>query len=76
MFFSFALNIDENIIKVYNNKNIELFYQDHVDIAPESDKYINQSKKHYLVLEIAITSFKNYLLFITFSDPHLKISIS
>ncbi len=33
MFFSLAVSIDENIIKVHNNKNVKFVYQNLVDIV-------------------------------------------
>ncbi len=76
MAFSLIFDIDENVVQVYNNKNIELFCQNLVDIALESGWYIDQVKRHYLVLEIAITGLKSHLQFITFLNLHLIISIS
>ena len=33
MAFSFVLGIDEDVIQIYNNKDIKLFYKDFVNIA-------------------------------------------
>ncbi len=76
MAFSFIFSINENVIQVYNNEDIELFYQNLVNIALISGWYIGQAKRHYLILEIAIMGPKGHLLFITFSDPHSMIGIS
>lgn len=53
--------IDQNLIKVYYYNNIEVLYKNLIDIALMSNKCIKQSKKHDLVLKIAISSFKYYL---------------
>ena len=75
MIFSFVFSIDENIIKVYYYKKIELFYQNFVDIVLEHSWYIDQSKKHHLILKIAVTDLEGYFLFISFFDLYLIISI-
>ncbi len=33
MLFSLAFGEDNNVIKIYNNKNIEFIHQDPVDVA-------------------------------------------
>ncbi len=75
MFFSPAFNVDKDVIKINNNKDIEFFCQEFFDIALEGGQYIGQSKKYYLLLKVAITGLKNHLLFIIFFNPHLMISI-
>ncbi len=75
IFFSLVLSINENVIKVYNNKDVELLCQDLVDVAPESGWYIGQSKIHYLVLKVVIADFQSCLQFMAFSDPHPMIGI-
>ncbi len=62
-------------VQVYNNKNIKLFYQDLVDISLKCGWCNSQSKKHYLVLEIAIAGFKSCFLILIFSNLYLIISI-
>ncbi len=76
MFFAFAFGMDEDIIEVHYHKNIELFYQDLVDIALERGQCVDQSKRYHLILEIAIIGPEGRLLFIAFPDPHLMTDIS
>ncbi len=76
MAFYLILIIDKNVIQIYNNKYIRLFCQNLVDIVLESDWYIGQSKRYYLVLKMAIAGFKDRLLFIAFLDLHPMIGIS
>ena len=40
------------------------------------NQHIDQSKKHYLILKIAILSFESCLLFIAFLKSYLKININ
>ena len=75
MLFAFTLGINEDIIKVYYYENIKFFYQDLVDIALERGRYIGQSKRHHLVLKMAIAGLKHRLLFISFPNPYLMVSI-
>ncbi len=74
--FSFTFGVDEDVIKVHYYENIKLLCQDLIDIALESGQYIGQSKRHHLVLEIAIAGLEGYFLFIAFFDPHLMVGIS
>ncbi len=75
MLFAFAFGIDENVIKVHYHKNVEHLCQDLIDVALEHGRYIGQSKRHHLVLEIAIAGPEDYHPFIVFPDPHLMIGI-
>ncbi len=75
MFFSLIFSVDENVIKVHNNKDVELLCQDLIDATLESDQYVGQSKRYHLVLDVAIAGFKGHLLFIAFFNPHLIVGI-
>ena len=75
MCFSFGLSINDNIIKIYHYKDVELFCYDLIDIALKSSWCISQSKRYYLILKVAIVGSEGCFLFITFYDPHLMISI-
>ncbi len=76
MFFAFAFSVDKNVIKIHYYSNVKLLCQDLIDIALEWGRGIDQSKKHYLILEMAIASPESCFLFVAFSDPHLMIDIS
>ncbi len=75
MLVSFTFGVDKNVIKVHYHKNVEFPYQDLIDVALESGRYIDQSKKDHLVFEIAIAGPEDCLLFIAFSDPHSMVGI-
>ena len=75
MLFAFAFDIDKDVIEVHYHENVRLLCQDLVDIALEYRRCINQSKKHYLVLEMSIASPENSLLFVSFPNLHLMIGI-
>ena len=75
MFFALALAIDEDVIEVYYYKNIEFLCQDLVDIALKRGWCVGQSKRHHLLLKMAIAGPEGYFPFIAFSDPYLMIDI-
>ncbi len=74
--FSFAFGVDEDVIKINYHKNVEFLCQDLADVILEDGRYISQSKRHYLVLKMAIVGPKGCLPFVAFFDPHLIIDIS
>lgn len=47
-----------------------------IDIVLKTGRSIRKSKKHNLILKMAIPSLEDGLLFITFLNSHLIISIS
>ena len=71
----FVLTIDKDIIKIHNNKDIKLFYKDLVNIALEGCQSIGQSKKHYLILKMAVSSSESSFLLIFFANSHPVIGI-
>ena len=75
MLFAFAFDVDEDVIEVYYHKNVKFFCQNLINIALKRGQCIDQSKKHHLVLEIAIAVSESCFLFIAFSDSHLMIDI-
>ena len=54
---------------------MRFFYQDFIDVVLKYGCYIDLAKSYYLVLKMAITSFKNFFLLITFLDLYLIINI-
>ncbi len=73
--FAFILSVDEDVIEVHYDKNVELLYQDLVDVALKRDRCIGQSKKHDLIFEVTIVGPEGRLPFIAFPDPHLIAGI-
>ena len=72
---TFIFGVDDNIIEVHYHKNVKILCQDLVDIVLKCSRYIGQSKKHHLVLEMAIAALEDRFLFIAFSDLHLMVGI-
>ncbi len=75
MLFAFAFGVDEDIIKVYYHKNVELLCQNLVDVALEHGRCVSQSKRHHLVPEMAIVGPEGRLLFSVFPDFYSIIGI-
>lgn len=70
----YFFNIDQDIIWVDNDKNVQIFAKDFVNISLETCLSIRQTNRYYLVLKIAISGTKPGLLFITFFDPYPMIN--
>ena len=71
--FSFIFDVDGDIIQIHNDKNIKFFCEDLINVALEYCRNIDQSKRHHLILEIAVSSPKNSLPLISFTNSHLVI---
>ena len=68
--FFLILNINKDIIPIYNNKDIKLFRKDFINIALEICRSIDQLTRHYLILEMIISSPKSYFLLISFANSY------
>ena len=69
----YVLYIDKDIIQVDNDKDIQLFGQDFIDITLEASWCIGKTKKYDLVLEMTVLDSKVRLLFLTFLDSYPMI---
>ena len=76
IFFIFALSMDEDVIEVYYHNDIKFLCQDLANIILGCSWYISESKRHDLVLEVAIAGPEGRLLFVSFLNPHWMIGIS
>ena len=75
MTLSSVFDVNQNVIKVYNNKNIKFFYQDFVDIALEACGSIVKIEKYDLVIKIAVPQLQDCFLLVIFSNSHSMICI-
>ena len=48
------IEINQNIVKIYNKKNIEIFDKNLVNIILEANRNIKKTKKHYLILKMLV----------------------
>ena len=70
-----VFDIDQNIIQIYNNKNIKFFYKNLVNISLKRSQHIRLTKKYDLILLMSILCLENYFVFITFPSFYLIIDI-
>ena len=71
---AWVLGIEEDVIKVNNNKYIKFLGQDLVNIALEAGQCVRQPKRYYLILEVAVSSLESRFLFIALFYPYLMVS--
>ena len=67
--------VNQDVIKVHNDKNIKFFYQNFIDIVLEVGGSIKMTEKHDLVFEMAIPHLKSYFPLVTIPNSHLIICI-
>ena len=68
--FALIFGIDKNIIQIYNDEDIKLFREDLIDVALECCQSVGQSKRHHLILEVAVSGSKSSLSLISFANSH------
>ena len=71
--FFFIFGINKNVIQIYNNKNIQFFRKNLVNIALKGYQNVDQPKKQYLILKMTISSLKSYFSLIFFTNIYLMI---
>lgn len=70
MTLAWIFSIDEDVIQVDDDKNVKLLGQDLIDVASKANRYIKETERHDLVLEMAVSSLKSRLPFIAFFNSH------
>ncbi len=75
MLFALTLNVDEDVIKIHYHENVKLLSQDLIDVTLKRGRYVGQSERHDLVLEMAIAGPKGCLLFVFFPNPYSMVGI-
>ena len=76
MAFAFILGVNEHIIQIHNDKGIELFYYDLIDVVLEYCRSIGQSKRHHLIFEVAVSGPESSLPLIFLANSYLVIGTS
>ena len=64
------LDVDQNVVQIYNNENVKLLSEDLVNVPLEASQWVEKAKRHDLILEEAVPSSESGLSFIAFSNPH------
>ncbi len=76
MRLSWILSIDQDVIQIHYNEDIKLFSENLIDVALKTCGYIGKAKRHYLILEVVVSSVKDRLSFVTFLNPYSVIGTS
>ena len=67
---SVIISIDKNVVQVYNDKDVNLFSKNLINVFLKAYWCVCQSKKYHLVLKLAIPSLERHLLFVPLADSH------
>ncbi len=70
MLFALTLSVDEDVIEIHYYKDVELLGQNLIDVTLKRGRCIGQSKRHDLVLEMAVAGPESRLSFVAFPDTH------
>ena len=73
MTISIIFSINQDVIQVYNNKDIKLLRKELVDISLEACWYVCSFERYHLVLEVTVLSSKRGLPLVSFANSHLVI---
>ena len=68
--FALIFGLDEDIIQIHNDKDIEFFRKDPIDVALECCRSVGQSKRHYLIFEVVVSIPESSLPLISFANSH------
>ena len=71
---AWVFGVDEDVIEVNNDEDIEFLGQDLVNVTLEAGRGVGLPKRHYLVLEVAVSSPESRLIFIALFYPHPMVS--
>ena len=76
VWLAWILGVDQYVIQIYDNKDIQLFSQNLVNISLKGSRSIRKTKRHDLVFKVSVLDPESCFSFITFTNPHLIIGIS
>ena len=71
---AWVLGIDEDVIEISNDEDIEFLGQNLVNVALEAGRGVRLPKRHYLALEMAVSSSESRFPFIALFYPHPIVS--
>lgn len=69
------ISVDYDIIQIDDHKNIQLLYQNRVDISLEASWCVEQAKRHHLILKMSISGTKNCLPLVYFMYSYPVVGI-
>ena len=73
MILASIFGINQDIIEIFNNKKIEIFCKNIVNLALRAGNDIEKTKMYDLVVEIAIPHLKSCFPLIIFPNSYLMI---
>ena len=75
MVFFLVFDIDENIIHIYNDKDIKFFRKNLINVTLKCCRSVGQPKRYYIISEVNVSNLKSSLLLIFFADFYLAVGI-
>ena len=70
------INVNEDVIQIHDDKDIELFSKDLVDVSLEAYWCVCQTERYHLVLKVAVSSPERSLPLVPLADSHSMIGTS
>ena len=71
-----VLDIDQNVIQVDNDKDVQFYSKDFVDVTLEASWSVGEAKEQDLILKVAKPSAERCFLLVTLSNSHLMVGTS
>ena len=70
------ISVNEDVIQIYDDKDVELLSKDLVDVFLEACWCVCQTERHHLVLKVAVSSPERGLLLVPLADSHSMVGTS
>ena len=67
------INVDEDVVQIHDDEDIELLCKNLINESLEAYRCVCSSKRHHLILELAVSSPERGLPLILFADFHLMV---
>ena len=71
-----VLGIEQNIIQVDNDKDVQFFGKDFVNVTLEASWSVREAKRHDLIFKVALPRTEYYFPLVTLLNSHSMISTS
>ena len=76
MTISVIISVDQNVIQIYNDKNVKFLGKNLDDISLEAYWYVCQTKKHHLILKVTLLGPECGFPLVFFADFHSMVGTS
>ena len=70
---SVIIGIDEDVVQIYDNKDIKLFSKNLVDVSLEAGWRVGEIERHHLILEVTVLGSECDFLLVFFADSHSMV---